>query len=378
MTERVAKAQSDSIPPLDLKAQYASIHAEVMAAINAVLESQQFVLGPQVSALESEVAEYCGARFAVGVASGTDALILALHAAGVGPGDEVLLPAFSFIASADTVSLLGAKPVFADIRPDTFNVDADQLARLITSRTKAIMPVHLYGQPADMDPVLALAQKHGLKIVEDNAQAIGARYKGKRTGSMGDYGCISFFPSKNLGAYGDGGMILTNSTASPEHLRVLRNHGSAKKYYSTEQGWNSRLDEVQAAILRVKLRHLDAWGAARRSKATSYDRLLSRIAGVVTPAVSPWAEHVYHQYTIRVPQRDHVQKSLAAHGIASTVYYPTPMHLQPVYSSLGYKPGDLPESERAAAEVLSLPIYPELTESQIARVAEALAGALHS
>ncbi len=378
MTEKAANTQSDSIPPLDLKAQYASIQTEIMAAINAVLESQQFILGPEVSALESEVAEYCGARFAVGVASGTDALILALHAAGVKSGDEVLLPAFSFIASADTVSLLGAKPVFADIRPDTFNIDAGQLARLITSRTKAIMPVHLYGQPADMDPVLALARKHGLTVVEDNAQAIGAKYKGRRTGSMGEFGCISFFPSKNLGAYGDGGMILTNSEESAKHLRTLRNHGSVKKYYSTEQGWNSRLDEVQAAILRVKLRHLDAWGAARRAKAASYDRLLSGIPGVITPVVSSWAEHVYHQYTIRVPLRDHAQEVLAAHGIASTVYYPTPMHLQPVYSSLGYKRGDLPESERAAADALSLPVYPELTANQIARVAEVLTGALRS
>lgn len=378
MTQRAANRQSDSIPPLDLKAQYASIQTEIVAAINTVLESQQFILGSQVSALETEIAEYCGTRFAVGVASGTDALILALHAASVEPGDEVLLPAFSFIASADTVSLLGAKPVFADIKPDTFNIDVDQLARLITSRTKAIMPVHLYGQPADMDPLLTLARKHGLKVVEDNAQAIGARYKGKRAGSMGEFGCISFFPSKNLGAYGDGGMILTNSEDTAEHLRSLRNHGSVKKYFSTEQGWNSRLDEIQAAILRVKLRHLDAWGAARRDKAASYSRLLSKIAGVLTPAVAPWAEHVYHQYTIRVPQRDHVQEVLAAHRIASTVYYPTPMHLQPVYRSLGYKPGDLPESERASAEVLSLPIYPELTEDHIARVAEVLAAALRS
>lgn len=378
MTERAAKTQSDSIPPLDLKAQYASIQKEITAAINAVLESQQFILGPQGSALESEVAEYCGTRFAVGVASGTDALILALHASGVGPGDEVVLPAFSFIASAEAISLLGAKPVFADIRPDTFNIDADRLARLLTSQTKAIMPVHLYGQPADMDPILAIARKHGLKVVEDNAQAIGARYKGRRTGSLGDFGCVSFFPSKNLGAYGDGGMILTNSQEYAERLRILRNHGSAKKYYSSVQGWNSRLDEMQAAILRVKLRHLDAWGAARRAKAAAYDRLLAGIPGVVPPAVASWAEHVYHQYTIRAPRRNHVQEVLAAHAIASTVYYPTPMHLQPVYSSLGYKPGDLPESERAAGEVLSLPIYPELTEDQLARVAEALAEALRA
>ena len=378
VTERVTKTRSDSIPPLDLKAQYASIQNEIKAAINAVLESQQFILGPQGNALEAEVAEYCGTRFAVGVASGTDALILALHASGVGPGDEVLLPAFSFIASADTVSLLGAKPVFTDIRPDTFNIEVEQLARRITSRTKAIMPVHLYGQPADLDPILSLAQKHGLKMVEDNAQAIGATYKGRRTGSFGDFGCISFFPSKNLGAYGDGGMILTNSEEDAERLRKLRNHGSAKKYFSTEQGWNSRLDEIQAAILRIKLRHLDAWAVARGEKAAAYDRLLSGIPGVVSPAVAAWAEHVYHQYTIRVLRRDHVQEVLAAHGIASTVYYPIPMHLQPIYSSLGYKPGDLPESERAAAEVLSLPIYPELTEDQVARVAEALASALRA
>ena len=262
--EIAANRQSDPIPPLDLKAQYASLQTEILAAIKVVLESQQFILGPQVSALETEIAEYCGTRFAVGVASGTDALILALHAAGVGPGDEVLLPAFSFIASADTVSLLGAKPVFVDIKPDTFNIDTEQLEPLITSRTKVIMPVHLYGQPADMDSVLAVARNHRLKVIEDNAQAIGARYKGKRTGSMGDFGCISFFPSKNLGAYGDGGMILTNSEESAAHLHTLRNHGSAKKYFSTEQGWNSRLDEIQAAILRVKLRHLDAWCAARQ------------------------------------------------------------------------------------------------------------------
>jgi len=376
VTKTMTNTQQDTIPPLDLKAQYASIQGEITAAVNAVLESQHFILGPEVSALESEVAQYCGTRFGVGVASGTDALLLTLHACGVGPGDEVILPTFSFIASADTVSLLGAKPVFVDIKADTFNVDTDQIAKRITTRTKAIMPVHLYGQPADMDPILELARKHNLKVIEDNAQAIGAKYKGKRTGSMGDFGCISFFPSKNLGGYGDGGMIVTNSEEFAKRLRTLRGHGSAKKYYSTEQGWNSRLDEIQAAILRVKLRHLDAWGVARRANAAAYDRSLSGIARVVPPRVASWAEHVYHQYTIRVPQRDQVQKILAEHGVGSTVYYPTPMHLQPVYSSLGYKQGDLPESESAAAEVLSLPIYAELTQEQIARVAEAVAVAV--
>src|SRR5215472_6625952 len=235
----------EKIPQLDLRAQYLSIQDEISAAINAVLEAQSFILGPEVQALESEVAEYCGTRFAIGVASGTDALLLALHACGVAPGDEVLLPAFSFIATADTVSLLGATPVFVDIQPDTFNINADQLAQRITPRTRAIVPVHLYGQPADMDPILSLAREHGLKVVEDNAQAIGARYKGKRTGSLGDLGCMSFFPSKNLGGYGDGGMIVTNSEQFAARLRLLRSHGSAKKYFSTELGWNSRLDEIQ-------------------------------------------------------------------------------------------------------------------------------------
>jgi len=378
VTNTTTSTRLETIPPLDLKAQYASIKQEINAAIQNVLESQHFILGPEVNALESEVARYCGTRFAVGVASGTDALLLALHACGVGPADEVVLPTFSFIATADTVSLLGAKPVFVEIKPDTFNVDVDQLTKHINSRTKAIMPVHLYGQPADMDPILELARKHHLTVIEDNAQAIGAKYKGKRTGCMGDFGCISFFPSKNLGGYGDGGMIVTNSEEYAKRLRTLRSHGSAKKYFSTEQGWNSRLDEIQAAILRVKLRHLDAWAVARRANAAAYNRTLSKIFGVTVPVEASWAEHVYHQYTIRVPRRDHVQKVLNDHGVGSTVYYPTPMHLQPVYSSLGYKPGDLPESERAAAEVLSLPIYAELTEEQIARVAEAVSVALRA
>jgi dTDP-4-amino-4,6-dideoxygalactose transaminase len=373
---QTTKTNLEPIPPLDLKAQWLSIKDEISAAINAVVESQQFILGPQVQALEEEAAKYCGTKFAVGVASGTDALLLALHVAGVGPGDEVLLPTFSFIATADSVSLLGAIPAFVDIDPSTFAIDPAQLEAKITSRTRAILPVHLYGHPADMDPINSVARRHNLKVIEDNAQAIGAKYKERKTGGLGDLGCISFFPSKNLGAYGDGGMIVTNSEAYSKHLRVLRNHGSAKKYYATEQGWNSRLDEIQAAILRVKLRHLDNWGLARRKNATSYNQLLKGIPGVVSPVEAPWAEHVYHQYTIRIVNRDRVQSALTEQNIGATVYYPTPMHLQPIFAQLGYHEGDLPEAEKAVKEVLSLPIYAELTQQQIHRVVTTIAAAI--
>ena len=373
---QTTKTSLEPIPPLDLKAQWFSIKGEISAAINAVVESQHFILGPQVQALEEEVAKYCGTKFAVGVASGTDALLLALHVAGIGPGDEVLMPTFSFIATADTVSLLGAVPVFLDIDPDTFAIDPAQLEAKITPRTRAIVPVHLYGHPSDMDPINSIAQRHNLKVIEDNAQAIGAKYKGRKTGCLGDLGCISFFPSKNLGGYGDGGMIVTNSEAYSKRLRTLRSHGSPKKYYATEQGWNSRLDEIQAAILRVKLRHLDNWGMARRKNASAYSQLLKSVPGVVTPVEAPWAEHVYHQYTIRVANRDRVQSALTEQGIGTTVYYPTPMHLQPVFAKLGYHEGDLPQAEQAAKEVLSLPIYAELTSEQIHRVVEAIATAV--
>ncbi len=363
---------------LDLKAQYAAIRDEIRAALDGVLEAQHFILGPNVQALEDEIARYCGVRCAVGVASGTDALILALHAAGVGRGDEVILPTFSYIATGDTVSLLGATPVFVDVLPDTFNIDPAQMEVHITPRTRAIVPVHLYGQPADMDAVLAVAKKHNLPVIEDNAQAIGATFRGRKTGSMGSAGCLSFFPSKNLGGYGDGGMIVTDSEPMATRLRSLRGHGTVRhKYRSEEQGWNSRLDELQAAILRVKLRHLDAWKSGRQANARRYDELLVRIPGVTPPRVAPGCEHVYHQYTIRVPNRDLVQQHLAAQGIASTVYYPVPLHLQKMYASLGGRPGSLPAAERAAQEVLSLPIYAELTEAQIGRVCDALADAVH-
>lgn len=361
---------------LDLHAQHDSIRDEIQSAIHEVLEAQHFILGPNVGAFEKEIATYCGRRFAVCVASGTDALILAARAAGIGPGDEVVVPSFSFIATADSISLLGATPVFIDIQPDTFCLDPRQLAAKLTPRTRAIIPVHLYGQSVNMEPVLTFAREHGLKVIEDSAQAIGATYHGRRTGSMGDYGCLSFFPSKNLGGYGDGGAILTDSEESSRRLRSLRSHGSTKKYVSEEQGWNSRLDELQAAILRVKLRHLDEWCAARRANAKRYDAFLRNVPGVCLPHAAAWGEHVFHQYTIRVKRRDHVQKVLTGQGIASTVYYPVPIHLQPIYKHLGYRPGNLPESEQAASEVLSLPMYPELTEEQIRRVADTIARAL--
>jgi dTDP-4-amino-4,6-dideoxygalactose transaminase len=360
------------IPALDLMAQYKSIESEIKTAIFEVLGSQHFILGPNVKALEEEVSRYCERSFGVGVASGTDALILALRAAGVGAGDEVIVPSFSFIATADTVSLLGAVPVFVDIDADSFCIQPAQIEERITKRTKAIIPVHLYGHPAEMDAILMLAREHKLLVIEDNAQAIGATYRGKRTASFGDFGCISFFPSKNLGGFGDGGMVVTNSQEIGARLRSLRAHGATKKYYTVEQGWNSRLDEIQAAILRVKLRHLDSWSAGRRQRAAQYDRLLAGIKGIVVPRVANDCQHVYHQYTIRVPKRDKVQKALADMGIASTVYYPTPIHLQPIYAALGYKAGDLPETEKAAQEVLSLPIYPELTDEQVEQVAQGL------
>ena len=363
----------DSIPQLDLSAQYAAIGAEIRTALERVMASQQFVLGPEGCALEEEVAKLCGAAYGVGVASGTDALILALRACGVQPGDEVLLPPFTFVATGSAVSALGARPVFADIRPDTYNVDPAELERRVTPRTRAILAVHLYGLPADMDPILAFAKSRKLPVIEDNAQAIGASYKGRPTGSLGDVACLSFYPTKNLGAYGDAGMVVTNSAQLAARFRSLRNHGQTAKYLSSETGWNSRLDEIQAAILRVKLRHLSDWQRARQSHAVEYNRLLTQIPGVMPPLAPDGFEHVHHQYTIRVERRDALQKFLGERKIGSTVYYPYPLHLQPLYASVGHKPGDFPHAERAAQEVLSLPMYPELRKEQIARVVESVA-----
>jgi len=361
------------VPLLDLAAEYAVIGAEIRAAVERVMASQQFVLGREGTALEEEISKLSGVAHGVGVASGTDALMLALRACGVGAGDEVLLPTFTFVATGSAVSALGANPVFADIRPETYNIDAGELERRVTPRTKAIVVVHLYGLSADMDPILEFANARNLPVIEDNAQAIGASYKGRKTGSLGDAACISFYPTKNLGAYGDAGMVVTNSPAIAERLRTLRNHGQATKYLSKEAGWNSRLDELQAAILRVKLRHLAEWQRARQAHAALYTRLFGEVPGVMPPVEREGYEHVYHQYTIRVENRDGLQKHLSERKISSTVYYPHPLHLQPIYAGWGHKKGAFPHAERAAEEVLSLPMYPELKREQIARVVEAVA-----
>jgi len=367
------------IPLLDLRAEWAEIGLEIRAALDRVFASQQWILGPGGEALEREIAQLCGSPFGVGVASGTDALTLALHASGVGPGDDVIVPAFTFIATASAVSALGARPVFADIEPTSFALDAARIEERLTPRTRAIVAVHLFGLAAEMDPILALGGRREIAVIEDNAQSLGAKYRGRPTGSMGAFGCLSFYPSKNLGAYGDAGMILTPSAAAAERLRGLRNHGETKRYVSAERGWNSRLDEIQAAVLRVKLRHLAQWTAARQAVARAYDAALSGVPGIRPPQGRDGSVHVYSVYTIRVEggaaRRDRVKQHLAERGIASVVYYPVPLHLQPLYVGAGLKPGALPQSERAADEVLSLPIYPALTEVQIARVAQAVVGA---
>ena len=368
-----ANPLAEPVPQIDLAAQYAAIGVEIRTAIDRVMAAQQFVLGPEGATLEQEIASLCGVAHGVGVGSGTDALVLALRACGVQAGDEVLLPPFTFVATGSAVSALGAKPVFADIRPETYNVDPAELDRRVTPRTRAIVVVHLYGLAADMDPILAFANSRRLPVIEDNAQAIGASYKGRRTGSLGDAACLSFYPTKNLGAYGDAGMVVSNSPELSEHIRTLRNHGQTAKYFSSEPGWNNRLDELQAAILRVKLRHLSNWQRARQANAAEYTRLLSQIPGVMPPVTPEGFEHVFHQYTIRVERRDALQQFLSERKIGSTVYYPYPLHLQPLYASLGHKPGDFPHAERAAQEVLSLPMYPELRKEQIARVVEAIA-----
>lgn len=372
-----AQTQSTSsfgaVPQLDLAAQYAAIGEEIRFAVDKVLASQQFILGREGAALETEIAHFCGVAHGVGVASGTDALILALRACDVQAGDEVIIPPFTFVATASAVNAIGARPRFADIRPDTYNIDPSDLARRVTQKTKAIIAVHLYGLSADMDPVLNFAREHNLRVIEDNAQSIGASYKGRPTGSMGDAACLSFYPTKNLGAYGDAGMIVTNSSELAARLRALRNHGQSAKYVSSEPGWNSRLDEIQAAILRVKLRHLPEWQRARQAHAAEYSKLLLGIPGIAPPLIPENYQHVFHQYTIRIERRDALQQALSGRNIGSAVYYPVPLHLQPLYRSLGHKAGDFPHAEHAANEVISLPMYPELRSGQIARVAEVVA-----
>lgn len=362
----------ETVRMLNLQRQYDSLRDGIGKAIESVLQHQHFILGPEVAALEKEMAEYCNVGYAVGVASGTDALLLSLKAAGVGPGDEVIVPAFTFVATSDTVSLLGATPVFADIDPITYTMNPELLESLVTPATKAVIAVHLYGQAADITAISAFATKFGLALIGDTAQALGARYDGAPVCSFGDYGCISFFPSKNLGAYGDGGMIVTRDEEKAKYLRMARAHGSAKKYRSEFLGWNSRLDELQAALLRVKLPHLDTWNTKRAERAARYSEGLADVEEIVLPQAAPGRTHVFHQYTIRVPQRDALQQLLKEQGIESAVHYPIPLHRQPMYAELGYEEGSLPEAERAAREVLSLPIYPELRDDEVDRVVSAI------
>lgn len=354
------------VPLLDLKGQYAAIRADVREAIDRVCDSQHFILGPEVSGLEEEVARFCGSKHAVGMSSGTDALLAALMALGVKAGDEVVTTTYSFFATAGVVARLGAVPVFADIDPGTFNIDPAQVRAKVTSKTKAILPVHLYGRCAEMDPILEVARERGLPVVEDAAQAIGAvDARGRQAGTMGRMGCFSFFPSKNLGGFGDGGMVVTDDESAAESLRMMRMHGMKPKYVHRTVGGNFRLDALQAAVLRVKLKHLPKWTAARRSNADRYRRLFAEagLGGtVVLPADAPG--HIYNQFVIRVPRRDALRKHLELNGVGTEVYYPIPLHLQECFAGLGYRKGSLPHAERAAEETLALPIYPELTEEQ--------------
>ena len=364
-----------NIPLVDLNAQYNLIRGDIDEAIQKVVQQGQFILGSEVEAFEEEVATYCNTKFAIGVASGTDALHLALLACGVKLGDEVITTPFTFIATAGAITQCGATPVFVDIEQKTCNIDPTKIEPKITERTKAILPVHLYGQPADMEPILELAQKYNLKLIEDCAQALGAEYKRKRVGSLGNAGCLSFFPSKVLGAYGDGGMVVTNNPEIAEKVEMLRNHGCKEKYYHLIPGFNSRLDSLQSAVLRVKLKHLDKWIEKRRQKVALYSRLLSVINGVEPPFEAPYSYHIFNYYTVRLRNsevsRDKLREYLSAQGIATAVYYPLSLHLQEVYQSLGYKWGDFLESERAQEEVISLPIYPELSKEQIEKIAAA-------
>jgi dTDP-4-amino-4,6-dideoxygalactose transaminase len=348
------------IPFVDLKAQYASIKTEVDTAILSILESCQFTLGSEVEKFEEEFSAYCSAKFGIGVNSGTSALHLALLAAGIGPGDEVITVPFTFVATVAAIHYAGATPVFVDIAPHSFTMDPAALESAITLRTKAILPVHLYGHPADMDPILELAKKHGLIVIEDAAQAHGAEYKGRRAGSMGDLGCFSFYPGKNLGAYGEGGMVVTSHSEYARKIRMLRDWGAEQRYHHVLKGYNFRLEAIQAAVLRVKLKHLEKWTGARRAAAAYYDETL-RGTGIATPKAMPHARHVYHVYAIRTAERQKWRDFLQSLGIHTGVHYPVPVHLQEAYADSRYKAGDFPRSENAAAEVLSLPMYPELS-----------------
>ena len=361
----------EPVPLLDLKQQTRLLEPQITAAIREVLDSGAFILGPAVVRLEEKMARYCACRFAVAVASGTDALRLTLSALGIGPGDEVITTPFSFVATASTIVRCGATPVFADIDPESFNLDPDRIESAITTRTRAILPVHLYGQPAEMAPIRDLAAARGLRVIEDCAQAVGARHHDAVVGSLGDAGCLSFFPTKNLGALGDGGMVVTDNPDVAERLALLRNQGSRRKHRADVVGFNSRMDTLQAAILEVKLAWLEEWNSHRRAIARRYDRWLQE-APVRTPSESRRNRHVYNVYTLRAPRRDQLAKRLASRGIGNAVYYPLPLHLQKAFSSLGYTSGSLPASETASREVISLPIFPELTREQQRRVCESV------
>jgi dTDP-4-amino-4,6-dideoxygalactose transaminase len=362
---------------LDLKAQFETIRAEIIAAVTNVLESQHFILGEEVRSFEEEVGAALGTKHSVSCASGTDSLILAMLAAGIGPGDEVITTPFSFIATAGSIARVGARPVFVDIDRESFNIDTAQIEAAITPRTRAILPVHLFGLPGDLDPIMQVAERQKLVVIEDAAQAIGARYKGHSIGTVGTFGCFSFFPSKNLGGAGDGGLITTQDADLAERLRLLRVHGSKKKYHHDILGTNSRLDALQAAILRVKLRYLEGWTRGREARANYYRSLFAAHnlgALVQLPCVPPaGTRQVYNQFTVRCARRDELREFLKRAGIPTEVYYPLPLHLQPAFACLGYREGQFPQAEQASREALSLPVYPELKESQQERVVRKIA-----
>ena len=351
------------VPLIDLSRQHKPIKRELMDAFEKVLDSGRFILGDEVKNFEHEIASYIGTKYAIGVSNGTDALLLSLSALGIGSGDEVITTPFTFIATAEVIAILGAKPVFCDIDAKTLNIDPEEITKAISKKTKAILPVHLYGQSADMDKVMQIAQDSNLKVVEDMAQAIGSKYKGKKVGTFGDTACISFFPTKNLNALGDAGMIVTNNEFLDKKLRALQVHGASKKYYHDVLGYNDRIDAIQAAFLRIKLKYLDEWNKKRQQTARRYDEELKD--SVEVPYITPGNETVYHQYTIRTSGRDELRYYLTEKDIGTAIHYPIPLHLQKAFDYLGYKEGGFPESEKAAKEVLSLPIHPDLTEEEI-------------
>ena len=359
------------IPFVDLKAQYDSIKDEIDDAIQNVLNTTSFIMGEELERFEEEFALFCNTKYAIAVANGSDALILALRACDINKGDEVITVPHTFIATAEAISNVGGKIVFIDINPNTCTINVSKIEEKISNKTKAIIPVHLYGQPADMDPIIRLAKEYNLKIIEDAAQAHGAEYKGKKVGSIGDVACFSFYPGKNLGAYGDAGMITTNNEEISKKLKLLRNHGRiTKKYEHQIEGYSSRLDNLQAAILRVKLKYLNKWNDLRRRNAKKYNELLSNIDGIIIPYEADYAKHVYHLYVIRTEDRDKLREELKSKGIATGIHYPIPLHLQEAYNYLGYKRGDFPVTEKASQEILSLPMYAELSDKQIEEIVE--------